>query len=183
MNIFYLDRDPKIASEFHCNKHVVKMILESAQMLCTAHWLSMPAYKQGTAAGERPKAVIERIRIAAPHGSLPPWGVTHVNHPSAVWTRSALGHYVWHSRLGLELCAEYTKRYLRRHKSEDVHLWLSQNLPNVPDLGFADPPPCMPDDAKVPGDSVASYRNYYIRYKHRMAVWEPRAATPFWYKL
>jgi hypothetical protein len=37
MNIFYLDKDPIKAAEYSCDKHVVKMILESAQMLCTAH--------------------------------------------------------------------------------------------------------------------------------------------------
>lgn len=40
MNIFYLERDPKIAAEFHCDKHVVKMIVESAQMLSSAHWMT-----------------------------------------------------------------------------------------------------------------------------------------------
>ena len=181
MNIFYLDTEPKAAAESHCNKHVVKMILESAQMLCTAHWLSMPAFKQGTTAGGRPKTVIERIRGTVPANKLPPWGVTHVNHPSAVWTRSSTSHYVWHSKLGLELCAEYTRRYARRHKSEDVHLWLSQNLPLITDLGFVEPPTCMPDDVKVQGNAVASYRNYYVKYKSRMAVWEPRAKVPHWY--
>jgi hypothetical protein len=37
MNIFYLNSDPKKAAVIQYNKHVVKMILESAQMLCTAH--------------------------------------------------------------------------------------------------------------------------------------------------
>jgi len=181
MNIFYLDSDPSVAAQFHCNKHVLKQLLESAQMLCAAHWMTMPAFKQSVAAGLRPKAVFEGIRSRVPAGQLPPWGVTHVNHPSAVWTRSSASHYKWHSRLGLALCAEYTKRYARRHKSEDVHDWLAQNLPNVPDLGFNEPPPCMPDDVKVAGDSVLSYRNYYRQYKRRITVWEPRAATPPWF--
>ena len=37
MNIFYLHENPEICAEYHCDKHVVKMILETAQMLSTAH--------------------------------------------------------------------------------------------------------------------------------------------------
>jgi hypothetical protein len=38
MNIFVLDKDPHAAAHYHCDKHVVKMILEAGQMLCAAHW-------------------------------------------------------------------------------------------------------------------------------------------------
>ena len=181
MNIFYLDKSATVAAEYHCNNHVVKMILEAGQMLCTAHWLTMPEFKARVQLGLKPKAAIQEIRALKPAQDLPPWGITHVHHPSCVWTRQSVQHYRWHSDLGLELCAEYTKRYQKHHKSKVVHEWLATHLPSIPDLPFVDPPTCMPEDAKVPGDAVLSYRNYYSVYKRRMAVWRPRAPEPPWF--
>ena len=37
MNIFFLDTDPKRCAKMHNNRHCVKMILEYAQLLSTAH--------------------------------------------------------------------------------------------------------------------------------------------------
>ena len=92
MNIFFLSLDPAEAARLHCDKHVVKMILESCQLLYCAHWMCgtiMPsnAYKK-----------------------------THPNHPCAKWVRESQANYRWLCRLGLELCGEYTFRYGKHHK-------------------------------------------------------------------
>jgi len=153
MNIFFLDSDPEKAAHFHCDKHVVKMIVETAQMLSTAHWMT---------------------------GGEGPYRKTHANHPSAKWARASLANYRWLSQLGLELCYEYTRRYPRRHATQDKLEWLAVNVPNLPDLSFVDPPQCMPDDVKC-DDTVEAYRAYYHRHKAYMAKWR-HCDEPSWWQ-
>ena len=93
MNIFYLHSIPQIAAIYHCDKHVVKMIVETAQLLATAH------HELG-------------------NGDKVTYKPTHKNHPSAVWARSSRLHYMYLQRLGLSLCKEYTKRYGKEHSVE-----------------------------------------------------------------
>jgi hypothetical protein len=82
--------------------------------------------------------------------------------------------------LGLELCYEYTYRYGKRHKSQDVIEWCVTNKPNIQDIGYTEPPKAMPDEYKV--DSVVeSYRNYYRGAKVSFAVWKNRK-KPFWFE-
>jgi hypothetical protein len=82
--------------------------------------------------------------------------------------------------LGLELCKEYTYRYGKRHKSQDVIEWCITNKLNIIDKGFTEPPKAMPDEYKVV-DVVESYRNYYRGAKSGFAVWKNRE-TPNWFK-
>ena len=138
MNIFYLDKDPYKAAKHMYNKHVVKMILESAQLLCTAH------------------IILDGDNADVPYKS------THKNHPSAIWTRESTANYAWLYFHMMALGDEYTKRYGKKHltitKCEDT---LSK-LPNsILDIGFTPMPQCMPAEYKVPGDSVTAYWNYY----------------------
>lgn len=144
MNIFFLSRSPKEAAELHCDKHVVKMIVESCQLLYTAHWVLNP----------------ERIRINA-------YKKTHINHPSAIWIRESLSNYLWLCSLAWYLCREYQFRYgiHKVHKSEDHIIWLLQNPPNdIPKFGLTTPPQAMPDIYKDENVIVA-YRRYYIEDK------------------
>ena len=131
MNIFLLDTDPTICAQMHCDKHVVKMVLETAQLLCSA-------YEPGTA----------------------PYKRTHYNHPCAVWSRSSLCNYKYLIALGMALCGEYTHRYGKVHKSQQVIEWCSDNLPDVPTGDLTEMPQCMPDEFKDK-DVVTAYRNYY----------------------
>ena len=183
MNIFVLDNDPIKAAEYHCNKHVLKLLLESAQMLCTAHWLShLQLRNKRISDFKRVRDAQAWLRQVVPTADQPPWSMTHINHPCSVWTRESTANYVWHSQLGLALCDEYTRRYSKVHKSTGVHLWLSQNVPTLPSSSRTDHPQCVPDDCKAaPSDPVTAYRQYYNRYKNRFAVWEPRSKTPNWY--
>ena len=144
MNIFFLDRDIKKCAQYHCDKHCVKMILESVQLLCTAHHMS---------------------------GSVAPYKKSHINHPCSIWVRKSLSNYLYLTELCMELCKEYTSRYNKRHKSEEILMWCIENRPNINDLGFSDPPKAMPDEYKVT-DVVESYRNYYKGDKKRFAVWK-----------
>ena len=183
MNIFVLSDLPQEAAEHHCNKHVVKMILESAQMLCTAHWLShLQLRNKRISDFKRVRDAQAWLRQVVPTADQPPWSMTHINHPCSVWTRESTANYEWHAQLGQALCDEYTRRYGKVHKSTGVHLWLSQNVPTLPSSVKTDHPQCVPDDCKAaPNDPVTAYRQYYNRYKNRFAVWEPRSKPPSWY--
>jgi len=153
MNIFYLDPLPKICATYHNDKHVVKMILESAQLLCGAHWAT---------------------------GGEAPYKLSHKNHPCAIWVREDLKNYNWLCDLGVWLCNEYTFRYEKRHKTEQVIEWCRHNTPDIPNDGFTQPPMAMPDQYKVSGDSVQSYRNYYMGEKRDFCNWKGRQA-PAWF--
>lgn len=138
MNIFYLSTDPEKAAKYMYNKHVVKMILESAQLLCTAHIISD---------GENANV---------------PYKVTHKNHPSAIWARESIANYQWLYNHMMALGEEYTRRYGKKHltilKCSGV---LSKAPANVTKSEFTEMPQCMPDQYKVPGNSVEAYWNYY----------------------
>ena len=154
MNIFFLDLDVNKCAKDHCDKHVVKMILETAQLLCGVHHI----------VGQVTPQV--------------PYKLSHKNHPCSIWTRSSLSNYLYLCELGLALCKEYTNRYEKRHKSQDVIEWCLVNKPNIKDIGFTEPPKAMPDEYKV-SDVVESYRNYYRGAKMGFAVWK-NGNTPKW---
>ena len=181
MNIFYLDKDAKTAAQYHCDKHVVKMILEYAQLMSTAHRLL-----DGDEAIVKINNRNRRVWTLHDHREQTVYKPVSWNHPSAVWVRQSLDHYQWLWNLAIELCQEYRHRYGgttdKQHKTSVVIQNLSFAPDNIPRLGvFSEPPQAMPEDAKVPGDSVEAYRNYYRIHKRRMANWKIRG-TPFWYK-
>ena len=141
MNIFYLHKDPEQAAKYMYNKHVVKMILESAQLLCTAHLL-----------------------LDGDDANVP-YKATHKNHPSAIWARESAENYSWLYFHMLALGDEYTRRYGKTHLTiEKCKLALARLPKNILNKPFVDPPQCMPDEYKAT-DSVTGYWNYYINGK------------------
>jgi hypothetical protein len=161
MNIFYLNPDPKICAQEHLSKHVIKMILESCQLLSTAHRvIDGSQFIDKTANNHnitRYRLEDERERIL--------YKATHMNHPSAIWCRMSDSNYNWLYQLTVELCKEYTYRYGKTHKCEELLETLFFTPNNIPHGPFTDPTPAMPDDVKIKGDSLKSYRNYYIKNK------------------
>lgn len=184
MNIFILDETPQKAAEYHCNKHVVKMILEAGQMLCTAHWVSWLEHLGKSREDFRlMRDVKQYLKVNVPEQKQPPWGITHVNHPCSIWTRRSVENYLWHLELMACLLNEYRQRYKRVHKAQEVFKWLTFNIPlTFPDCGRTPFPICMKDEYKISNNVVECYRNYYIKDKVRFAKWEPHAKTPNWYK-
>jgi hypothetical protein len=144
MNIFYLHSDPKVAASYFYDKHKVKMILECAQMLCTAH-------------------------IALGNDDVP-YKKSHLNHPSSVWVRANNKNYQWLYEHMLALGKEYTKRYNKTHltitKCKDI---LAVAPLSIPTGDFTEPPQCMPDEYKVDNDSISAYWNYYEQDKYKIA--------------
>lgn len=185
MNIFVLDKDPVRAAEAHCDKHVVKMILESGQMLSAAHWIGWQnMLKMPSSLKQRERQVWLRDNVR--QDLQPLWKMTHVGHPCTQWTQRVWGNYMWHSRLGLALCDEYTRRYGRVHKAHEYHRWLNRHIPPTFETSIENPvgitpfAVCMPVECKIAGDVVASYRNYYNTKKTHMAKWA-HGQTPAWY--
>ena len=140
MNIFYLHSDPVKAAKIQYNKHVVKMILESAQMLCTAHHIYGNAEQQ--------------LNV--------PYKKAHLNHPSTIWTRQCRANYRWLFLHMIALGDEYTKRYNKTHLTiTKCAKFLNVPPVHIPNGDFCEPPQAMPDQYKVPGCSVTAYWNYY----------------------
>jgi hypothetical protein len=156
MNIFLLDLDVRKCAQYHVDKHVVKMTLEVSQLLCGVHHVS----------GGDPANI--------------PYKLSHKNHPCSIWSRESLSNYLYLCELGLELCKEYTHRYEKRHKSQDVIEWCMVHKPNISDIGLTEPAKAMPDEYKT-NSVVESYRNYYMGAKSGFAVWKKRE-KPFWFE-
>lgn len=153
MNIFILNLDPQLAAQNQCDKHVVKMTLESAQLLCSPFELGAAPYKR-----------------------------THYNHPCSIWIRESQQNYMWLVVHGKALAEECTLRYAKVHKSKQVIEWCEVNVGglNLPNRGLTPFAQAMPDIYKN-ADPVIAYRTYYIQEKQRIAQWKNGREKPEWY--
>lgn len=161
MNIFILNKDPILAAQMQCDKHVVKMALESAQMLCSAH------------------RILDGDSVDK---SL--YKIAHKNHPCTLWTMETVSNYYWHYEHWVSLCEEYTHRYGKTHlsfaKFGDI---LKQQPKNIPvgsmtqfRLAMGSNPECMFDDP------VKSYRAYYKTKQLNFDMKWSKRQIPKWFK-
>ena len=167
MNIFFLDWDPEVCAQYHVDKHVVKMILESCQLLYTCHW----TMTMQTA----PPPYIS----CAPNGKG--YKPTHRNHPCNVWLRESLDNYLWLLRLAHALVDEYKFRYGedKTHKCEAHLEWLSMVYPaGLERRGLTPPRLAMPDEFKSP-DAIDAYRAYYLGAKQKLIKYSKRPKPSF----
>lgn len=155
MNIFILSYDPEEAAIMQCDQHVVKMPLETAQMLCTAY----------------------PVEIA-------PYGRTHFNHPCNLWLRESRANYEWLIVHGLALCEEYKFRFQKNHKSEEVIYWCWANMEQLHfTTNEPTPYPVAMDPLYKRHDPIESYRNFYKQSKSRFASWSNGRNAPDWFSL
>jgi hypothetical protein len=157
VNIFVLSTDPVEAAHDQCNKHIVKMVTETAQLLSTCF----------------------------PPGTLR-FKHTHVNHPCGKWVRSSLTNYKWLVVHGIALSDEYTRRYGRVHGSTDVIESCLNMTPDLPDPGLTPFARAIKEPWKSQTmhlSIVEAYRRYYAGDKAHFARWEPRASTPSWWSV
>lgn len=152
MNIFILHEDPKESAKMMCDKHVVKMILESNQMLCT---------------------------VAKAYGCDTPYRSTHAKHPCTIWVGESIQNWNWLIKHSRALCKEYTARYGRIHKSQAVTKWAESLNITLPDISQTPFKLAMPSEYKT-NDPVESYRNYYIGAKARFAKWKLGNIPSWW---
>ncbi len=176
MNIFYIDPNPKLCAEWAVDSHCIKMILEAAQLLSTAHRvLDGIEYIDDTG-----KRKVKRWMLDD-HRDTELYSATHVNHPSAVWVRQSADNYNWLYRYLHEHCKEYTYRYGKVHKVEQSGLLDSLMFPpnNIPETSFSQPTPAMDAKYIISNDSVENYRNYYKVGKAHLHKWKNRQ-PPAW---
>ena len=180
MNIFYLHEDPKTCAEMHIDKHCVKMIIEYAQLMSTAHrMLDGLEYEGRTKTGRRVKRWLcediakEQIVYKA----------SHIHHPSAVWVRESAYQYWWLYQMWSHLCDEFTYRYGKQHLTDYKLRKVLREIPKNAPLNkpFTEPPQAMPDEVKVVGDSITAYRQYYMKHKRGFATWK-KDRKPEWFQ-
>ena len=153
MNIFALSTNPVKAAQMQCDQHVVKMPLESAQMLCTAF----------------------------PNGKAP-YKWTHYKHPCNLWIRESKANYIWLIEHAFALCDEYTYRYDKKHKSLEVITWCEKNMKNISFPKKKRTPFAIAmDDVYKKKTAVQSYRNFYLQSKSKFATWNKNRPAPSWY--
>lgn len=154
MNVFVLDLNPELAAKYHCDKHVVKMILESAQMLSTAHH-----------------------ELGSHNGAM--YKPTHVNHPCNVWCRKSTSNYGWLFDLFIELIREYRRRYQKDHGCQKLIPYLAE-IPNCELTSLTEFALAMPEEFKS-NDAVQSYRQYYwSKLADIKMSWRPPSSIPNW---
>ena len=182
MNIFILSEDPREAAQMVCDKHCSKMIVESGQMLSTAHrMLDGYVEKRPSKSGKRmvnywvhPDEYLENLLYKA----------VHHHHPCTVWSTVTSANYEWHYEHFLGLIDEFKVRYGKPHMTGDKLSEVLASLPNNLPKGELTPfpqamqhyPECM-----VEGNPVQAYRNYYHAAKD-FAKWEKGRSAPSWWE-
>ena len=153
MNIFVLSRNPRLCAEMHCDKHVVKMILEYAQLLSAAH------------------VILDDNQIG--------YKASHKKHPCTLWVMQSDTNYQWLHSLFVELTQEYTHRYEKIHKTSTLIPILAVSPKNIPIGVMTEFALAMPEDC-YNTCAVTAYQNYYRQYKRHLAKWKNRS-VPEWY--
>jgi len=157
MNIFVLDSEPALAAQMQCDQHVVKMVLESAQMLSTAYHMRT--------------------------GQRGPYAPAFQKHPCTLWVAESAGNFAWLVAHGSALAHEYTFRFGKQHKAFEVISWCGArfsdiSFPRSELMPFA---LAMPEVYRDTSDPVQSYRRYYLGDKKKFARWGKARAAPAWW--
>lgn len=162
MNIFILDQNPTQAARYHCDKHVVKMILESCQMLSTTIHHYDPIFHS-------------RNHLYKP---------CFHNHPCTIWTKESVSNMQWHVTLLESLLKEYESRYWKLHDSYHIfpaiYDWSCHadefDFPSGTLTPFAQAmPPAYKHD-----NAIIAYRNYYMGEKKTFAKWNHSDKPAWW---
>jgi len=182
VNIFYLSDNPVEAAQMQCDKHVPKMIVESGQMLSTAHrMLDGILIKKPSKSGKR---MVNYWQHNDAYLEEHLYKAVHHNHPSTLWTRESAGNYDWHYAHFIALCDEYTYRFGKVHETRTkLETILKQRPVNIPDVGQQPIRRAMkvfPDLMALPS-AVDAYRQFYLRDKADFALWQKGRAAPQWW--
>lgn len=181
MNIFYFSSDPAECARHHCDKHVVKMCIEYAQLLSTAHRVLDGQEIVMLKNNRKRKAFILE------HDDFNDYlyKATHINHPSAKWVRNSYENYSWLLNMWIYLCQEYTKRYGKIHLSSALTTFLLNSPKNI-DIQKPFEPPwrAMPIQYKInksdPAYCQKSYHLYFYKEKQHIAQWKHNE-IPEWF--
>ena len=185
MNLFYLDDDLDKCAEYHVDKHIVKMPLEVAQLMCTAIWVDEHLGFVPRALNKEERDHLNALKKEIKHlpmeeRPLTPYLPMMYNHPCTIWVRSSLDNYEWTHCYGNALNDEYHYRYAKQHKSIVEVVNKLPEPKNMPRLGFTEFGLAMPDELKDYNNPIQSYRDYYHLDKATFAVWSHRSKPDWW---
>jgi hypothetical protein len=183
MNIFILDENPVKAAQLQCDKHVVKMVLESAQMLSTVHRVLDGTL--GKAPSKSGKTMVKHWTLENKSMDDILYKAVHVGHPCTVWSMESLENYIWHYKHFEALATEFTYRYGKQHKSwVDLQDALAIPPTNIPNIGLTPFKLAMgaAPECNDPSDPVGSYQKFYITKQDRFAMDWSKRDTPDWFK-
>ena len=171
MNIFFLDKTPEKSAQYLCDKHVPKMLLESAQMLSTAVHQHQSEFQ---------KKLCDEEKKVTPN-SL--YKSAYSNHPMTKWVGFNRGCFRWALENAVFISQEYCKRFKKLHKSSKIINTIYDNnyIDDIPKGDFKEPPQCMPDEYKD-NDYITAYRKYYQGAKAYFAKWEKGRQQPDWWQ-
>ena len=187
MNLFYLDEDLDKCAEYHVDKHIVKMPLEAAQLMCTAIWVDevlgfVPRALNAEEREELNKRKSEIKHLPLEERPLTPYLPMMYNHPCTIWTRSSLDNFEWVHCYANALNDEYHYRYGKLHKSVIEVINKLPEPKNMPRNGLTPFLMAMPDELKDESDVIESYRLYYHTDKATFANWSFRGEPDWWDK-
>ena len=165
-----------------CDKHICKMIIESGQMLSTAHRvLDGTSYFGSSMSG---LTTVKRYSHPDPEFDRLLYKVVHINHPSTVWTRENSANYNWHYRHFCALCDEFTYRYNKIHCTDNLLRGILSNLPV--NISYAEEtskaPLAMFDECKISDDTVECYRTFYMTKQDSFNVRWTKRTVPSWFR-
>ena len=180
MNIFILDKNPEISARMHCDKHVPKMIVESAQMLSTAHRLLDG--EEYTALSKSGKSMVKHYRLPEYENVI--YKAVHTKHPCTLWTMKSAENYIWHYNLFQELASEFKYRFNKTHKSWELLKDLLYTAPvNIPWIGLTPFAKAMKAYPKLMAidNPIEAYRKFYKADKSDFAEWKRSREAPYWW--
>lgn len=154
MNIFVLDINIEKCARYHCDQHVVKMILESAQIICTA---------------------LNQKGFSTPYKS------THIQHPCVKWAGTSYANLHWLKKLAIALNREYRYRYRKSIDHSSIEVLKLVDKLKFKSTGLTEFPQTMPEKYRVPNNPVQAYRKFYVGEKLKFARWK-RRRRPTWIK-
>jgi hypothetical protein len=168
MNLFILSSSQKQIAEWMFDCHIVKIILEAVQMLCTAKLLL-----------DADDPTNDKL-----------YKISHKNHPVSIWVRKSYENYIWTLKLVYEMHNEWRFRYnhpkTTNHKSYIVAYHLLKYAPSKDKFECSGLTPfatAMPDEYKIYNDPIECYKKYYMSEpKQKLAKWRKRE-KPEWYIL
>lgn len=178
MNIFMVDMDPIVAAQSLVDRHVVKMVLESSQLLSTAH--RVLDGKEIIGISKTGRKIKRWVLNDSRENVL--YQATHINHPSAIWCRQSIENYNWLVEHFFALMEEYTYRYGKKHKCYgEISFMLASPPKNLEEYDWTPMPSCMAEEYIISNDPLTNYRNYYKMGKSNLHTWKNREA-PSWIK-
>ena len=178
MNIFVLDNDVTKAAQYHCDKHLVKMITEHNQILGSISHIFHGIKKKSEITPEYIQKYFSTFPRKDKEGNPHPYGIGYRSHPCTIWANESLHNYTWLIRVTEEMCKEYTKRYGKTNAGEAIVKWYKTNGPWFSRVSQTPFVLAMPDNLKS-DDAVHSYRLYYASHKAYFAKW--KNGEPEWW--